>query len=147
MRLLAVGLVLAACASASKSRRCAPIDPELYLDYGGLYDECTAEKRASLTFTPRLDYPYQVQPNVYCLYGSLRFIVDTIGKPIGQTVEVVSGNDQRYVEIMVNYLPQLRFSPAQVKGRAVHQIARWESRMPVRPLTTSRTATPRTTTC
>lgn len=147
-RTIALLVFVTACASASKGRRCAPIDPELYVDYGGLYDECTAEKRAHLAFAPRIDYPYAAPQNVYCLYGTLRFIVDTLGKPIGQTVEAVAGNDQRYIELMVNYLPQVRFAPAEVKKRKVHQIARWESRTAVRQSsTTSRTATTRTTTC
>jgi hypothetical protein len=149
MRVVVVGMVLiAACASAGTNRRCVPIDPDLYLDYGGLYDECTVERRAHLSFTPRLEYPFAPPLNVYCLYGTLRFIVDTLGNPIGETVQVVAGNDERYVGQMVNYLPQVRYAPGQVKGRPVHQIVTWESRMPVRQTTTtSRTATTRNVSC
>ena len=146
--LLVAVLGSTACASAGKNRRCVPIDPELYLDYGGLYDECTVETRARLSFTPRIDYPYAPPLNVYCLYGTLRFIVDTAGNPLGQTVQVVAGNDERYVDQMVSYLPQIRFAPGRVKGRPVHQIVSWESRMPVRQTTTtSRTATTRNVSC
>ena len=120
----------AACASASRGTRCAPIDPELYLDYGGLYDECTVEQRARMTGTPRLEYPYTPPQNVACLVGVLRFIVDTLGRPIPESVEIVGGNDQHYVEVMLNYLPQVRYSPGRVHKRAVHQIVRWESRTP-----------------
>lgn len=140
-------VALAACASAAKGKYCAPIDPELYLDYGGLYNECSVEQRAHLSFAPRIDYPYSAPRNVNCLYGSLRFIIDTLGKPLPQTVEVTAANDERYIELMVNYLPQVRFAPGRVKKRPVHQIVRWESRTPVRQsMTSSRTATA-TTTC
>jgi hypothetical protein len=146
--LVASAVVLVGCASAGKNRRCVPIDPDLYMDYGGLYDECTVETRARLSFTPRIDYPYAAPLNVYCLYGTLRFIVDTLGNPLGQTVQVLAGNDERYVEQMVSYLPQIRYAPGQVKGRPVHQIVTWESRMPVRQTTTpSRTATTRNASC
>jgi hypothetical protein len=146
--ILVVLFTAVACASAAKGKRCAPIDPELYLDYGGLYDECSVEQRAHLSFAPRIDYQYSAPPNVYCLYGSLRFIIDTLGKPLPQTVEVTAANDERYIELMVNYLPQVRFTPGRVKKRPVHQIVRWESRTAVRlPVSTSRTATTRTVSC
>lgn len=131
-RALIVVLVLAACASASRSQRCAPIDPELFADYGGLYDECTVEQRARLTFAPRIDYPYAAPRNVTCLIGTLKFVVDTLGHVLPETAQVAAGNDQRYVELMLNYLPQLRFAPGKVKGRSVHQVSRWESRTAAR---------------
>lgn len=129
--------LLAACASAAKGSRCPPVDPESYVDYGGLYDECTVEQRARISFQPRLEYPYQAPRNVNCLVGELRFIVDTLGKPLAETVEVTRANDERYIEIMVGALQQLRFTPGRVKGRAVHQIARWESRTAVLQSSTS----------
>ncbi len=144
---LAVLLTLAACASARKATRCAPIDPELYLDYGGLYDECTVEKRAHLSFAPRIQYPGAAPMNVACVYGTLRFIVDTLGKPIGQSVEVIAGNDQRYVEAMLGSLAQVRFAPGRVKNRPVHQIVRWESRTPVSQLSSIRTTATSTISC
>ena len=144
---LVVLVTVMACASAAKGKNCAPIDPELYLDYGGLFNDCSVEQPAHLSFAPRIDYPYSAPPNVYCLYGSLRFIIDTLGKPLPQTVEVTGANDERYIELMVNYLPQVRFAPGKVKKRPVHQIVRWESRTPIRQsMTSSRTATA-TTTC
>jgi hypothetical protein len=150
LRRLAIGALFAgaACASASRSSRCAPIDPELYEDYGGLYDECTVEQRARLTSQPRVDYPYQPPRNVYCLIGELRFVVDTFGRALPQTVEVVRANDERYIEVMVNALPQLRFTPGRVKRRAVNQIARWESHTVVGlPVSTSRNPTARNSSC
>ena len=123
--------VVGACAT-TRGSRCAPIDPELFEEFGGLFDECTVEQRARMTGTPRLEYPYAAPRNVSCLVGVLRFVVDTTGRVLPQTVQVAAANDERYVEAMVNYLPQLRFAPGRVKGRAVHQIARWESRTPVR---------------
>lgn len=132
-------LVLAACASGGRTSRCAPIDPELYLDYGGLYDECTVEQRARVASRPRIEYPYRAPSNVVCLFAELKFIVDPMGRPIAETVQVTRANDQRYVDIVLNVLPQLRFTPGKVKGRAVHQYARWEARTAVRPsATTSR---------
>jgi hypothetical protein len=125
--LLASVLLLVACAS-TRGSRCAPIDPELFLEFGGLYDECTVDQRARMTGTPRIDYPGAPPRGVNCLIGVLRFVVDTTGRVLPQTVQVAAANDQRYIEVMVNYLPQLRFAPGKVKGRAVHQIARWESR-------------------
>lgn len=124
-------LLLIACAS-TRGARCVPIDPELFEEFGGLYDECTVEQRARLVGTPIIDYPYAAPRNVSCVIGVLRFVVDTNGKAVPRTVEVAGGNDERYVELMVQHLPQVRFSPGKVKGRAVHQIARWESRKTVR---------------
>ena len=125
--LLASVILLVSCASARGSR-CPPIDPELFEEFGGLYDECTVEQRARMTGTPRLDYPGAAPRGVTCLIGVLRFVVDTSGKVLPRTVQVSAANDERYVEVMVSYLPQLRFAPGKVKGRAVNQIARWESR-------------------
>lgn len=130
-RLVIVGSVLVLCgcvSSRTRNMRCAPIDPELYADYGGLYDECTVERRARLTYQPRLEYPYQPPRNVYCLIGELRFIIDTLGRPIQQTVEVTQANDERYIEIMVGALPQVRFAPGYVKDHPVFQVVRWQSR-------------------
>lgn len=118
---------IAACASARGSR-CPPIDPEMFEEFGGLYDECTVEQRARMNGTPRLDYPGAPPRGIACLIGVLRFVVDTTGRVLPQTVQVAAANDARYVEVMVSYLPQLRFTPGKVKGRPVHQIARWESR-------------------
>ena len=134
MRLIAAFtvLALAACASATRGGRCAPIDPDLYADFGGLYDECTVDQRARLIGTPVIDYPYSAPRNIVCAIGVLRFVVDTNGKAIARTVEVAGGNDQRYVELMIDHLPQVRFAPGRIKGRAVHQIARWESRKSLR---------------
>ena len=131
-------VVAAACASAGKGVRCAPIDPELYMDYGGLYDECTVQQRARMSNTPRIEYPYTPPRNLVCLIGTLRFVVDTLGKPIPQSVEVAAANDERYVEAMLNYLPQLRYAPGRVNNRPVHQIVRWESRTPVSALSAGR---------
>ena len=117
------------------------------MDYGGLYDECTVDQRARLVSTPRIQYPGAAPPNVACVYGVLRFIVDTVGKPVSQSVEVIAGNDQRYVELMVNNLSQVRFSPGTVKKRPVHQIVRWESRTPVSQLMSMRTASTRASSC
>jgi len=140
--------LLAACASTSQSRRCAPIDPELYLDYGGLYDECTVEQRARVSSQPRIEYPYQAPNNLVCLFAEIRVIVDTTGRPIPETVQVTRANDERYVEIVLNSLSQLRFVPGRVKGRAVHQYARWETRTAVRlPVSTSRNPTARNASC
>jgi hypothetical protein len=124
--------LLVACTSAPRGSRCAPIDPELYADFGGLYDECTVEQRARMIGTPVINYPYTAPRNVVCVIGVLRFVVDTTGRPIPKTVEVAGGNDQRYVELMIDHLPQVRFAPGRIKGRAVHQIARWESRKSMR---------------
>lgn len=140
-------LVVGACASAARASRCAPIDPEAYLDYGGLYDECTVEQRARLSFAPRIDYPYQPPRGVTCVFAELRLIVDTAGRPLPETVQVAQANDERYVELMMSYLPQVRFSPGRVKDRPVHQIARWESRTAVRQPVTRPTMASRADTC
>ena len=140
-------LAVGACASAARAPRCAPIDPEAYLDYGGLYDECTVEQRARLSFAPRIEYPYQPPRGVTCVFAELKMIVDTAGRPLPETVQVAQGNDERYVELMMTYLPQVRFSPGRIKGRAVHQIARWESRTAVRQSVTRATTAPRADTC
>jgi hypothetical protein len=132
LALAAAIAALAACASMAKGNRCAPIDPELSADYGGLYDECTVDQSARIIGTPVIDYPYTAPRNVVCVIGVLRFVVDTTGKPIPRTVEVAAGNDQRYVELMISHLPQLRFAPGRIKGRAVHQLSRWESRKSLR---------------
>ena len=124
--------VIAGCASGGRGRHCPPIDPEWSEQFGGLYDECSVEQSARMTGTPRLEYPYVAPRNVMCLVGVLRFVVDTAGRVLPQTVQVAAANDERYVEVMVDYLPRLRFAPGRVKGRPVHQIARWESRTPVR---------------
>lgn len=140
-------LLLAGCASASRGQQCPPIDPEAYLDYGGLYDECTVEQRARLSFAPRIDYPYQPPRGVTCVFAELRLIVDTAGRPLPETVEVAQANDGRYVELMMTYLPQVRFSPGRVRGRPVHQIARWESRTAVRQPVARPTTASRADTC
>jgi hypothetical protein len=129
--ILGAAVLVVACAS-TRGSRCAPIDPELYADFGGLYDECTVEQRARMIGTPVINYPYTAPRNVVCVIGVLRFVVDTTGRPIPKTVEVAGGNDQRYVELMIDHLPQVRFAPGRIKGRAVHQIARWESRKSMR---------------
>ena len=140
-------LLLAACASMGRSKRCAPIDPESFLDYGGLYDECTVGQRARLIFAPRIEYPYQPPRGLRCVSAELRVVVDTLGRPLPETVQVAQANDARYVELMVNHLPQVRFSPGRVDGRAVHQIARWESRTAVRQLTARATTPSRSDSC
>ena len=145
--ILGVLTLLPACALARKGNNCAPIDPELSLDYGGLYNECTVDQRARLAFAPRIQYPGAVQTNAQCLYGVLRFIVDTTGKPIVQSVELVATNDLRYSELMLNGLPQVRFSPGKVKKHPVHQVAHWESRTPVSQLMSMRTTSTATTSC
>ena len=134
MRVLLVAIVVASSAACASTRgtRCAPIDPELSMDYGGLYDECTVDQRARMIGTPVINYPYNAPRNVVCLVGVLRFVVDTTGKPISKTVEVAAGNDERWVELMISHLPQVRFAPGRIKGRAVHQLARWESRKSMR---------------
>lgn len=140
-------MALAACASAAKGNRCPPIDPELFEEYGGMYDECTVDVRARVLFGPRIDYPYQVPNNITCVFAEIKVVVDTTGKPILQTAYVSRANDQRYVELAMAAMPQLRFAPGKVKGRAVHQISRWETRTAVGSLTASRTATTRSTSC
>lgn len=131
----------------TKGSRCVPIDPELSADYGGLYDECTVDQLARLASAPHIQYPGTVPANLSCLYGVLRFIVDTLGEPVAQSVEVVAGNDRRYVQLMLNGIPQVRFAPGMVKKRPVHQIVRWESRTPVSQLASMRTTSTRNTSC
>lgn len=147
-RVIAILAFAAGCAGATRGMRCAPVDPELFADYGGLYDECTVEQRARVASQPRIDYPYQAPNNVSCLFAELRVIVDTTGRPIPETAQVTRANDQRYVEVVLNSLSQLRFSPGRVKGRAVHQYARWEARTTVRMFgSTSRNPTARNASC
>lgn len=131
----------------TKGSRCVPIDPELSADYGGLYDECTVDQRARLATAPHIQYPGAAPANLRCVYGVLRFIVDTMGKPVAESVEVLAGNDQRYVELMLNGLPQVRFAPGMVRKRPVYQIARWESRTAVSQLMSMRTTSMRNTSC
>ena len=139
--------LLVACASATKGRRCTPIDPELYLDYGGLYDECTVDRPARVVFRPTIEINYRPPQNVICSFADLRGIVDTTGRLIAETVQVGRTNDGQYVELVLAKINQFRFSPGRTKdGRAVHQIARFESRTQVRlpvsiPGETSRAST------
>ena len=126
-------LVAAACASATRGSRCAPIDPELYLDYGGLYDECTVDRAARLVFRPTLEVNHRPPQNVVCAFAEFRVIVDTTGKAIPETIQVGRTNDAQYVELVLANLGQFRFAPGRMKdGRAVHQITRFESRTQVR---------------
>ena len=139
---------LVACASARKGSRCAPIDPELFEDYGGLYDECTVEQRARVTMQPRITYPYQAPNNITCVFAELKMVVDTFGKADPRTVMVTRANDERFVGLMVAALPQVRFAPGKVQGRKVHQIARWEARAPVQSMiSTSRRQATSSTSC
>ena len=151
MRATVVGalVAVAACASAAKGSRCAPIDPELYLHYGGLYDECTVDRPARVLFRPKIDVNYLPPQNVICSFADLKGIVDTTGKLIAETVEVARTNDGQYVELVLAKINQFRFLPGRTKdGRAVHQIARFDSRTQVRFLSTQAEGTrPSTTAC
>ena len=130
---IASSLALAACASATRGSRCAPIDPEMYLEYGGLYDECTVDRAARVVFRPRIEVNYTPPVNVICAIVELRGIVDTSGKVIPETVEIRLTNDGQYAELVMSKLNQFRFSPGRAKnGRAVHQITRFDSKTQVR---------------
>ena len=105
----------------------------MYLEYGGLYDECTVDRAARVVFRPKIEVNYTPPVNVICAIAELRGVVDTTGKVIPETVEVRLTNDGQYAELVMSQLNQFRFSPGRSKdGRAVHQITRFDSRTQVR---------------
>lgn len=63
----------------------------------------------------------EVRPNA-CFRVEVRFVVDTLGVPEPGTVSLISTNNSGFGAAFVALAPDLRFTPARLKGRPVRQV-------------------------
>ncbi len=118
---LAVAAIAFACSlqSDTTSPKAAPI---AVTDHQ-TFQEFQVEKPAALL--PGNVVPvYPQQLRLASVEGKLltRFVVDTTGRPIVETVRVIERSDDRFVPSVREAIPNLRFSPADVGGKKVKQL-------------------------
>ena len=72
--------------------------------------------------SPAPKYPQELR--LANIEGKLttRFVVDTSGRPMIETFQVLERSDDRFVPSVRMAVPNLRFTPAQVGGKAVKQV-------------------------
>jgi TonB family protein len=52
----------------------------------------------------------------------MQFVIDTMGRVEMRTVKVLKGTDPLFVQAVHEALPQMRFRPAEIKGRKVREL-------------------------
>jgi len=118
---LAVAALAFACSlqSDTTSPKAAPI---AVTDHQ-TFQEFQVEKPAAL-LPGNVAPTYPQQLRLADVEGKLltRFVVDTTGRPIVETVRVIERSDDRFVPSVREAIPNLRFSPADVGGRKVKQL-------------------------
>jgi TonB family protein len=118
---LAVAALAFACSlqSDTTSPKAAPI---AVTDHQ-TFQEFQVEKPAAL-LPGNVAPAYPQQLRLANVEGKLltRFVVDTTGRPIVETVRVVERSDDRFVPSVREAIPNLRFSPADVGGKKVKQL-------------------------
>jgi TonB family protein len=118
---LAVGALAFACSlqSDTTSPKAGPIpvtDNQNFFEY-------QVEKPAQLLpGSPAPKYPEQLR--LANIEGKLttRFVVDTSGRPMAETFQVLERSDDRFVPSVRAAVPMLRFTPAAVGGKPVKQV-------------------------
>ena len=118
---LAVAALAFACSlqSDTTSPKAAPI---AVTDHQ-TFQEFQVEKPAAL-LPGNVGPVYPQQLRLANVEGKLltRFVVDTTGRPIVETVRVIERSDDRFVPSVREAIPNLRFSPADVGGKKVKQL-------------------------
>jgi hypothetical protein len=72
--------------------------------------------------------PGEIQANS-CFRVEIRFVVDTLGVPERSTVSLISTNDQGFGVAYMALAPDLRYSPARLKGRPVRQVVTFKQKV------------------
>jgi len=118
---LAVAALAFACSlqSDTTSPKAAPIA----VTDRQTFQEFQVEKPAAL-LPGNVPPAYPQQLRLANVEGKLltRFVVDTTGRPIVETVRIVERSDDRFVPSVREAIPNLRFSPADVGGKKVKQL-------------------------
>jgi hypothetical protein len=130
MRLLLIpaALILAACASATKTTagdKCVSLPGDTtYTALKPAYRGCGLASNA-VAITPRAnpDYrPTERRPTSSCSSVELEFVVDEAGLIETNTARVVRSTNQQLTEAVVAVLPAWRYKPAMKDGKPVRQI-------------------------
>jgi len=72
-----------------------------------------------------------------CFRVEIRFVVDTLGVPERGTAALISTNNAGFGAAFMALVPDLRFAPAQLKGRLVRQVVTFKPSLGVRTVLNS----------
>ena len=136
-RSLMLLLMVAGCATGTRTARVCPPLPTEYQAYEGLYQQCNVDQRARVTSTPRPDFS-RLEPllnsRAGCYSADFTLVVDENGVPVDRSIKLVRTTSQSYARAIEEMVRGLRFDPAKKDGMPVRQFYEYEAKMQYRSM-------------
>ncbi len=124
---VAVGMLAAACASATGGRRAAcdlAASDSAFALGRPVFRDCGVDRAARFLSTggAKPDFRPATPTRSACYSADLAFVVDSTGRPETSTAQVVRANDQAFGQAVLATIGSWRYEPAIRDGISVRQI-------------------------
>ena len=122
-----------ACASMrGASGHCTPETRDsLYLRFAPAFRACGVDRQAKVLSTPIPSWTPSsstAAPGTMCYSADLEFVVDTTGKPMLGSVQILRTNTADFADAYAARVPTWEYEPAEIAGNKVRQIVAYKAR-------------------